>query len=311
MNDHCNIFDELAAASQVLGTTGNNEGDRILHIAFGVDDNFIKYMGITILSILFNNTHHKFVFHVITEHVSTTDIEKLTEIAHKYNTIIILHFTGKKIFSNLQASERFPKAVYNRLLAPHLLKTEAQFVLYLDSDILCMKPIDELLSLDIQPYTAGVVTDWDPKTNQEKKLALKITGGGYFNSGVIYMNIPKWLEEQISMKALRALQENSCFNLPDQDVLNSVLDGNVFYMDQKFNTLYSLANMKTGITPETVFLHYTGPLKPWHPDCAHPLQKHYNRYAALSPWNFGLEEAFATSYKAKILLHARDQGYWD
>jgi UDP-glucose:(glucosyl)LPS alpha-1,3-glucosyltransferase len=58
---------------------------------------------------------------------------------------------------------------------------------------------------------------------------------------VIFINIPKWLAEDITPKTLDALLNSTTdMRFNDQDALNIVLNGRARYLSPKWNYLYDL-----------------------------------------------------------------------
>ena len=89
------------------------------------------------------------------------------------------------------------------------------------------------------------------------------------------------------MQALASLfQYKERFPLPDQDALNSVLPGQVIFLPQKYNAMYSVQYAETPVPDleKICLLHYTSRYKLWQAWCAHPLQKLYLALRAETAW---------------------------
>ena len=82
--------------------------------------------------------------------------------------------------------------------------------------------------------------------------------------------------------------------LHDQDILNAVLHGNFKEVSIVWNVMNNAIIRKCDISPHQkeellqnlqsiMIIHYTGPIKPWHKECYHPLKKEYWHYLNLSP----------------------------
>ena len=86
-------------------------------------------------------------------------------------------------------------------------------------------------------------------------------GDGYFNSGVLVIDIVKWNREHITERALKFLEDDPerWENAPDQDVLNVLLENRVEWVDETYNILNS---MVFGDENTAKIVHFTGP-KPW------------------------------------------------
>ena len=116
-------------------------------------------------------------------------------------------------------------------------------------------------------------------------MALGLKRNSYFNSGVMLINTAKWVAENISEKVLAILDERGAsFTLMDQDALNLALDGEAAILPSTWNMIYNLGQMTQYPEPGTLFLHYTGSIKPWRFPGRHPISRHYRDFENRSPW---------------------------
>ena len=100
--------------------------------------------------------------------------------------------------------------------------------------------------------------------------------GRYFNAGVIYVNLKKWHEANLTpylLTLLRGETKYGSLKYLDQDALNIAFNMNNIYLAKDFDTIYTLKNelydrshrkYQQTITDKTVLIHYTGITKPWH-----------------------------------------------
>jgi lipopolysaccharide biosynthesis glycosyltransferase len=116
---------------------------------------------------------------------------------------------------------------------------------------------------------------------------LNLKNHRYFNSGVLLLDIQKWNEQRILEQVIAALMSNpQKFRYPDQDALNLILTGKVYYLADKWNHL----NVVTADQQESILLHFAAHPKPWN--IAWPISKIcndftrdiYYRYEQLTPW---------------------------
>ena len=156
-------------------------------------------------------------------------------------------------------------------------------ILYIDGDTLVLKDLYELYATDLSDKYAGVVKDFKVcnkyATRFFKELVKK--NGGYFNSGMMLLNLKKMREEEIGDTMVQ-YRLNGINYFADQDALNVCFKGNVKYMDPKFNymasnLLYGSDEMckfygkssvssdfeKIGEGDDVVLYHITGVKKPW------------------------------------------------
>jgi lipopolysaccharide biosynthesis glycosyltransferase len=292
---------------------------KISHIAFGVDANFVRPMGVTITSILINNKEEDFIFHIFVNSIHDIDIDRLWNLVEQYKTTIHLYFIDKDVFAQLPSTWQYSLATYNRFLLAHVLYGVADRVLYLDADIICIGKIRDILELEMGDKIVAVAHDEENEFVRKQIKKLRLRHGKYFNAGVLCIDINKWQENDVSSKAMTLLVENyGEFNLLDQDALNVILDGNAKFISNRWNFMCNLEKKIKEIPTDTVLIHYTAREKPWHKWCIHPLAATFTEYARESLWRDVPLDDKPRSYKemkmlGRALFHRKDfvnSTYW-
>lgn len=263
------------------------------HIAFCINNAYFRSMGATILSILANNPGVHFTFHVLTFTVADEHRERFLQLETEHPVKTHIHLLAPELFSQFAhyiESTCYPLATFTRLFVPEVLKEYTDKVLYLDADVLCVGKMDELMALPMTNTIAYVVPD-AKETTERRSAVLKLSQVKYFNSGVIYINIPQWLEQEITAAAIKSmLGDIKDFRFLDQDALNIALDGKATYIATRWNYLYGLIDdlKKDQRTMrdvgDAVFIHFAGAVKPWAQWCLHDARGLFAKYLAMSPW---------------------------
>lgn len=232
------------------------------------DKNVVASIGVTICSIIRYATA-TYAFHIFFKGILTDDtIKKIKNISSQYNVPIIIYSIDDRQLENLYSTEAISIPAYYRLLAPYILNEyETYACLYVDTDILCTQNIDNIFSLSLQNYIAYVVKDPTSKPKERNKHCTKIgmKTNKYFNSGVMLINIPLYVKNDIGNKAIQ-LAAKKDYPYMDQDVLNILLEGNVLFDEQP------LYNCTMSVTDDVYqqlgennikIVHFTGDKKPW------------------------------------------------
>lgn len=191
-----------------------------------------------------------------------------------------------------------PPIMWYRVFLPYILPSVDK-VLYLDADTLILDTVDELWETDIcHCYVAAVrnvfektVKDWPRKMGLDNPE-------GYFNSGVMLMNLKKMRQDRVPDKLVslgRAPEQR--LNWPDQDALNVVLGKKSRLLEPKWNCQNSFfylpeatAAFGKEVLSETLhkprIIHFEGAgiVKPWHYLSKHPYRKMYLQMRGLTPW---------------------------
>ncbi len=218
------------------------------------------------------------------------------------------HYGKDRIFSASGA------ALY-RLMIAELLPREFDKAIYLDSDLVVRGNLEELWETDLAENYVLAVQDMliQYVSSPSGLLNYKELGispdAKYFNSGVLVINLKKWRDDKITIKAIDYLKHNREYvRWHDQDVLNALLASQWGELDPQWNFMvgiyeYSLNLWKENIYPghnENVLndiqnlynnlvrnpyiIHFTSGRKPWN--SRHTLLKEYFfEYADMTAWS--------------------------
>jgi lipopolysaccharide biosynthesis glycosyltransferase len=265
-----------------------------MHIAFGVDADYVRAMGVAIASIVTHNPKMPFIFHVFAPAFSEIHRQKLAQLEALYGTDIRLHTIDPCVFNEYARFPTFAQysaAIFTRLLIPQALRDQTSRVLYLDADILCIGELGPLMSIDLDDDIVGVVHDNGDITVRTQCTNLNLQRGRYFNSGVLLIDIEAWIEHDISRHTMEILLSgHQRFIFPDQDALNIVLEGRATYIAEQWNYQYNLnsfLNMgqyNLESLDKGVLIHFTGRVKPWHAWSLHQARDLFQQYQSHSPW---------------------------
>ena len=70
-----------------------------LNVSYGIDKNFLYGAGVSISSVLINNSDINFVFHVFTDYMDDDYLKSFNETAKQFNTSIIVYLIDPKYLS--------------------------------------------------------------------------------------------------------------------------------------------------------------------------------------------------------------------
>lgn len=262
----------------------NLDYKKSLNIAYGIDNNFIRPMGVSMTSIIENNKDINIIFHIFISEISKDNLTILKNFADIYNITLIIYIINTDFIKELSYTEYFSKAMYNRFIMPIILKDVIDKLIYIDADIQCFGSLKELINIDFNNNIVAVVNDIKIVRNRQIK-ALQLKNNKYFNSGFIYIDINKWNEHDISNKVIKlSLKNKDKFNWQDQDALNIILDGKCKYLDKKYDYLVDLKHKNINILKNVIFIHYVGRYKPWNEWCLNPLRHKFLNVEKRSLW---------------------------
>lgn len=262
-----------------------------INLALCTDDNFIRPTLVAVDSVLKSN--EQFFFNVfivtsgLTEH-SKAIINKFAQKATDSAKIKLL--VADKSFLNscpIKDGDHVSYATYLRILLPSILPESINKILYIDGDILCVTGIKNFYDLNLDGKSSAAVPD---ERNNSKEIFSRLNypeSLGYFNAGVMLINLDYWRKNNIQAKALKYISENpeKCI-WHDQDALNKILAGTVLFGSFKYNLTQGFLFDKEQLEIDASFwpeidsaiknpclIHYCAAYKPWHIECNSPYKK--------------------------------------
>lgn len=255
--------------------------DRIqteFNIGFGINAAYARYMGVTITSIAKNNPDLALTCHVFANSIEQIDINRLKLLSKQYQIDIILYLIDDRHFQGLPTKRYLPIPTYFRFILPKVVNADR--VLYLDSDIICLKSIMPLVELDLEDNITATVTDIRYTATTRSKA---LHTARYFNAGVLLIDIKKWNQNKISEQALEMLFETpDHFEFLDQDALNVLLDGKSKFINKNWN--YILLEKNRNGSHDAILLHCAANPKPWTALYDQKNKSVYFDYEKISPW---------------------------
>ncbi|MDT2963676.1 glycosyltransferase family 8 protein [Enterococcus casseliflavus] len=249
-----------------------------MNLLFAIDDRFSEQLKTTLYSIKRHTTAASFDVYVLQEKELShaAELEAFCQkLAMAYHPIII---GSGSIFKTAPVSDRYPESIYYRLLAQNYLPQQVEKILYLDADILCINDLRPLYELTLGDflYAAASHSKLTEVTTVINKVRLRnYESEGYYNSGVLLMNVHQ-LRQEVKEAEIAAFIEKNHLNLflPDQDILNGLYGDRVLAIpDQLYN--YDVRKNRTyetislgewsldWVIEHTVLLHFCGKEKPW------------------------------------------------
>ncbi|BAY92029.1 MULTISPECIES: glycosyltransferase family 8 protein [unclassified Tolypothrix] len=271
-----------------------------MNIVCTIDNNYAQHCAVMLSSLFINNPNQKFYIYIITnglkKHISNKIKRFFYTIKQEYSIIEIQTSELEKA----PVSHHISLATYFRLFIPEVIPDNIDKILFIDSDIIIRKSIDQLWSLDIQSFShaaaiASGMDDYPSKINLPE-------GSLYFNAGLMLINLKAWREMKVFHRGCALIyQQPELLQWWDQDVLNILLNNSWLPVDLTWNSqpyLYdeSLINSKyqdkykkfnyleAKIDPAIVHFVGGGSAKPWHLNCNHPFKHEYFKYLKKTPW---------------------------
>lgn len=261
-----------------------------MNIVFCSDNNFLKPTLVSLNSIMSScNKNNFFNFFVLTPGLSKKNEKILKSFSKNKKCKIELITVDDTILKScpIKQADHVSLSTYYRILLPSIISKDVKKILYLDGDILCVSELQDFYNTDLSEKSCAVVHD---ERNNDSEIYQRLEykkENGYFNAGVMLINLDYWRSHDIQNKTLKYISENKEKCLwHDQDALNYILNGTVEWADFRYNLTQGFMFEKKQLKIDSVYwkkidsaiknpclIHYCAAYKPWHIECNSPFKK--------------------------------------
>lgn len=277
-----------------------------INILCATDNNFAPFCGIMLTSLFRNNRNNQIcVYIIVDETFSQKEKQRFLSLGTKEGQEINFILTDNKKMEQLppisdSIAFRITQTSYYRLLVGSLLPPHIHKILYLDCDIIVNDDLAPLWQTNIEGKALGCVKDcWIHFHSEMIEMLGYNPKDGYFNTGVLLINIDYWKQHNVETRLLAYAQANyDKLQYNDQDILNGELHSEVVWLPERYNfqvnylrkdhwATYPPAFQQTILQEKqhVAIIHYIGACKPWdfqYPGM--PFDKLWHTYRKKSPW---------------------------
>lgn len=295
-----------------------------LNLLYQFNEKYAPYAGVSILSVLQNNTELEEIHvYILGEELSDESMHRMQKMVDAFGRGLSFIET-KDLICKMKALDmpayRGSYAANMRLFPDEVLEESVDKFLYLDADTIVNGSLTGLLQTDMQGKTLGMILDSLGGSHKEQ-IGLAETDE-YFNSGVILFDMTRWRRQGYSKKIVHHVaKQRNHYPAPDQDLLNIVCKNDIFRLDISYNfqpihaaftavqylrimkpkvyySRHELAEAEKNIVIYHCF-RFIGEF-PWHSDTLHPFTELFDQYLAKSLWKDYQKEKIALGLPIKI-----------
>ena len=269
-----------------------------IYILTTLDQNYIPQLRVMLTSMHINNFDEKISLILLHSGIPNENLADIQQQCQRYGYSFLPITVDDILFQNAPATKQYPKEMYYRLLAPHIIPEEIKRVIYLDPDTLVINPIRPLWETNLMGnlFAAAAHTGKTELANSVNQLRLG-TEEDYYNSGVLLIDLEGG-RRQINPEEIFQFVDQHRLELilPDQDVLNALYSEKILAVDDAIWN-YDARNfsnylVRSGgvcdmqwVMEHTVILHFCGKQKPWKPKYIHRFGILYRHYMQLTQRN--------------------------
>jgi lipopolysaccharide biosynthesis glycosyltransferase len=181
---------------------------------------------------------------------------------------------------------------YTRVWLAEFFSATVDRVLHLDADIVVVGDIAPLWNTDLAGALMGAV-DIPGSDQGVRRLGMRAEDG-YFNAGVLLIDLVRWREtraDQTVLDYIHAYPERLEY---DQDALNACFRGVTKRLDYRWNAIRPFFREPLAlpleraeieaVREEALIIHFNGGSKPWSYFCDHPRRDEYDKYLRMTEW---------------------------
>lgn len=264
-------------------------------VVINTDDNYMQHTMAMLCSLYENNSEHDITIHVLQKGLSDKSRDYLCDLSKRYDNKVKFYTVNEAVLQGVQFRKNRPlsMAAYYRLLLSSVLPDDLDKVLYLDCDIIVVRDIKEIFSIELDNYSLAATLDHFPYTQQHRLQLHMEVDERTFCSGIMMVNLKYWREHNVEPKLLEyAKRHKEVIFLHDQDVLNYCFKKTWFLLPPKWNRgAYTIKPLPYSYYHDfdikeyafnPILYHYADlVLKPWL-DAPSPFKNIYVKYLHLS-----------------------------
>lgn len=299
-----------------------------LCVVYGSDDNYAKFMGISMYSLFETNTaFEQIVVYVLDCGITQKNKDRLTSVAGQWQRELCFIDMREAVDSlNLNmGAHKIAIASYARLFMASLLPQTCERVLYLDCDTVVM---DSLAPLWETAFGTALIAGVQDTVDSYFLDVIGLPKGTkYINAGILLVNLAAWRAENLQEQFM-ALITKFGGNVPhhDQGTINAVCGDRRIVVPLRNNVTANLYSFSAQTIRKIYFLdefysqeeltealrhpavvHFTTGLlgRPWEENSSHPQRDHFWSIVEKTPWK-GLQpkpDTRGMGLKAFIFFH--------
>jgi lipopolysaccharide biosynthesis glycosyltransferase len=267
-----------------------------MNIVCTTDGNYLRHCVAMLQTLWEHNQDPNLHVYLVYDNVDSHTLSLAAGHLHSFLPGLSFLQASPKPLTGFPVSGHGSVAAYFRLLLPAMLPMSVERFIFVDADTVVLDSLSPLWELPLEGRALAAVA--------EHRLSCQGHGyqfGGYFNSGIMLVDLNKWRISDLLERGRRFANEHpDRLRHWDQDVLNHVFEADWLPLPDRWNACphlfglskdYDAIDYKFNRAEKEAFSHPAivhfagpGPIKPWNARCKHPLKAKYLEAKAKTPW---------------------------
>lgn len=242
-----------------------------LQLVYTVNRDFMHFALVSILSVIKSQTQ-ACQFHVVHDgDLTDNDQSQIRQFVQQHDATIDFHTVPDCFPREFAGQSTWDVSVLYRLALAQILPPAIQRVIYLDSDTLVRRPLDEIAELDLGEHGLAAVPE---DHSSIARLGLPLDSA-YLNSGVLVIDLAAWRRNRTSEQVLEmVMQDPDRWFFADQDILAVHFADGWTRLAPEYNVTHRFFSGPGSLplpTSDPHIIHFSGQgLKPWQTHREHP-----------------------------------------
>jgi lipopolysaccharide biosynthesis glycosyltransferase len=259
-----------------------------MSVAYGLDNSFLLPTLVSVSTLLRHSSKANLqIFLVFSEPISNDSAQVIDRFRKMHGNKIRLtaHFINIHGFKEFKFPPgSLPQATLTRLFVVDLVPPDISLILFVDGDTIFTTDFTPLFEIDLGDSILAAVQD--EKLHHVKLMGstppLVINRQGYFNAGLLLINVRRWHETGIKDRAIDFLMKYpGQLEFLDQDALNAVIRDDWQPLESKWNLSWEETRRRAenvGMGQDQIaMIHFMGSQKPWQVGLRSKRGKFYRR----------------------------------
>ncbi len=268
-----------------------------INVCVSCDDNYAKYAGVVIASVLYNaDSDDDLFFYVLDGGITDENKNKILSLTSIRQCVIDFVKIDESLFDdyrNVKTHKYISVATYYRLKAPSLLP-DVDKIIYLDCDVVVNTSLKELFNTDTSNCLLAGVSD--------NKIRMVRENPTYVNAGMLVMDLKNMRADNTEEKFYDYTKENiNRITKGDQEIINDVCKNRIKVIEPEWNVQASNFVNRSIYTNNPKIIHYLSKEKPWK-FASYSYYKHlWFKYLDLTPWALNKDEQFKWGFLNQVV----------
>lgn len=260
--------------------------DNSINVCLSCDDNYSKYAGVVITSILANaNKDDKLNIFILDGGISENKKEEILSLKSikdcKINFINI-NEADFDDYKQIKTHKYITLATYYRLKLASLLPNIDK-IIYFDCDMVINSSLKELFNVNLDNCLIAGVPDINKKM-------VKLNPN-YVNAGMLIFNLNLIRKNNIEQEFLNFTKDNfENINCGDQTIINEVCKKQIKLLNSTWNVQSSNFTNRSSYINNPNIVHFVAKNKPWSLKSFSYHKNLYFKYLQLTPWKLNENE---------------------